>query len=249
MNTQYSEIISSFVDQYGLTRGEVMAEIERSFSSILTKWHGQEVVVMFGDDQLIGLGYHKTLGVVIQTPIELTIMRGRNTIKRILDKNLGKAACLKEVASYKQNEQEMRWGEIIKKEPNGDLFVEIEIESGVPIIAFCQSNHIGLHERDRLMVGQRRAFHLRRVDPVFLNNIARVKVAVDRVSKTLVKHLLQSQLTDKKVQINCLNRFVGHKSFVESNVFLPKKAILAASHELHEHIQVTVVKTAQGCRY
>jgi hypothetical protein len=249
MNTQYSEIINSFVNRYGLTRGEVMAEIEKSFSSILSKWHGQETVVMFGDDQLIALAYHQALGAVKQTPIDLTTMRGWNTIRRILDRNLGKAACLKEVASCKLNEREMRWGEIIKERADGSLYVEIEIESGTPIIATCQSNHIGLHERNSLSVGERRAFHLRKVDPVLLNNTPRVKVTVDRVSKTLVENLLQSQLRDKKAQIHCLNRYVGHKSFVESNVFLPKKAILATSHELKEHIQVKVVKTAEGCRY
>lgn len=244
MNTQYNKIIGSFVDRYGLTRGEVMAEIEKSFSQVLSKWHGLETVVMFGDDQIIAIGYHQALGAVKQTPIDLTTMRGWNTIRRILDSNLGKAACLKEVASYKRNEREMRWGEVIKKKPDGRLYVEIEIESGTTIIATCQSNHVGLHERDQLTVGQRRAFHLRRVDPVLLNNTPRVKVTVDRVSKTLVENLLQSQLQGRKVQIHCLNRYVGHKSFVESNVFLPRKAILATSHELNEHIQVTVVKTA-----
>jgi len=249
MNTQYNEIVSSFVDQYGLTRGEVMAEIEKSFSQILSKWHGLETVVMFSEDQLIALGYHKALGAVKQTPIDLATMRGWNTIRRILDSNLSKAACLKEVASYKRNEREIRWGEIIRKKADGGLYVEIEIESGIPIIATCQSNHIGLHERNRLSVGERRAFHLRRVDPVMLHNTPRVKVIVDRVSKTLVENLLKSQLPEGKARIHCLNRYVGHKSFVESNVFLPKKAILATSHELNEHIQVTVVKTARGCRY
>ncbi len=34
---------------------------------------------------------------------------GWDTINRILDNNLGKAAYLKEVASYKLNERKMRW--------------------------------------------------------------------------------------------------------------------------------------------
>jgi len=249
MNTQYNEIVNSFVDRYGLTRGEVMAEIEKSFSQVLSKWHGLETVVMFSEDQLIALGYHQARGAVKQTPIDLATMRGWNTIKRILDRNLSKAACLKEVACYKRNEREMRWGEIIGKKEDGVLLVEIEIESGTTIIATCQSNHIGLHERNRLSVGERRAFHLRRVDPVLLHNTPRVKVTVDRVSKTLVENLLLSDLPDGNTQIRCLNRYVGHKSFIESNIFLPKKAIQAVSQELNEHIQVKVIKTAKGCRY
>ncbi len=46
-----------------------MAEIEKSFSSILSKWHGQEILVIFNDDQLMAFGYHQALGVVQQTPV------------------------------------------------------------------------------------------------------------------------------------------------------------------------------------
>ena len=129
------------------------------------------------------------------------------------------------------------------------LCVEIEIEEGKAIFADCPLNYIGLHERKRFYVGQRRAFHLRRVEPVFLKDTPRVKVTVDRVSKTLVEKLLQSHLQDSKVNIRCLNRYVGRKSFVESSAFLPKKAILATSRELNEHVQVKVVRTASGCRF
>ena len=37
------------------------------------------------------------------------------TLATSISRNLGKAACLKEVASCKLNEREMRWGEIIKE--------------------------------------------------------------------------------------------------------------------------------------
>lgn len=148
---------------------------------------------------------------------------------------------MQEVACYKRKEREMRWGEIIRKK-DGFFFVEIEIESGRPILADCPLNHIGVHEQDKLMVGQRRAFHLRRVEAIFLKDTPRVKVTVDRVSKTLVKNLLQSYLENRRVKIRCLKRYVGHKSFVESSDFIPKKIILDASRELKEHIQVKVKK-------
>ncbi|MBU1567202.1 MAG: hypothetical protein KJ630_16445 [Proteobacteria bacterium] len=54
---------------------DVMAEIEKWFSSILSKWHGRKTVVIFSDDQLVALGYHQ-VGAVKQTPVNLTAMRG-----------------------------------------------------------------------------------------------------------------------------------------------------------------------------
>jgi len=248
MNTSYQDIIRSFVDKYGLSRGQVVAEIEKTFSSMLSQWHRQNAVAMFSDDQLVALGYRENLGMVEQTLIELTTMRGWNTIKRILENNMSKAAFLQVVARYKLIEREMRWGKIISQTSDGGFYVEIEIENESPVIAFCPANYVGVHERDELMVGQRRAFHLRRVEPLFLKNTPCIKVDVDRVSKFLVEHLLRSQVEKRGVTIHCLARYVGRKSFVESSAFLPKKVILAASRELNEHIQVKVVRTARDCR-
>ena len=119
--------------------------------------------------------------------------------------------------------------------------MEIELAKGQTIIAECPLNRIGVHERNTVAVGQRRAFHLRRVDSVKLHGITRVKVVVDRVSKNLVTTLLNEQLdTTAQVHLYCVKRYVGHKSFVKASGFLPKQIILIASKELHEHIQVMV---------
>lgn len=241
MNITYQDIISSFVDKYGLTRGQVIAEIEKAFSSMLSRWHQQNVVAMFSDGQLTALGYHHGSAEVVQIPIELTTMRGWNTIKRILDKNLGRMACLQEVARYKRKEHRVFWGEIIKKNNDRSLSVEVEIEPGVPMITTCLANHIGAHERSEIVAGQCRAFHLRRVESVHLNGTSRTQILVDRVSKNLVSGFLMSQL-EGTIKIRCLKRYVGHKSFVESSGFIPKKIIMNTSRELNEHIQVKVRK-------
>jgi hypothetical protein len=104
-----------------------------------------------------------------------------------------------------------------------------------------------MHEQQTLAVGQRRAFHLRRVDSVKMGGSTRVKVIVDRVSKNLVTALLREQLgTATDITLYCAKRYVGHKSFVQAGGFLPKQAILTVSRELREHIQVTVGKIAVG---
>ena len=246
MQTQYNEIINSFVDKYGLSRGQVVAEIEKTFSTMLSRWYGTGTVVLFADDYLQALHYAKQSGIPLQNQLDLVSVRGWNTLQRALDQNFTKIACLHEVARYKQLEHELRWGDIIRKNNDGFL-VEIEIEKGLAIIAECPLNRVGMHERNMLAVGQRRAFHLRRVDSVKMRGITRVKVVVDRVSKNLVTALLREQLgTATEITLYCVKRYVGHKSFVEATGFLPKQVILTASRELHEHIQVTVGKIAVG---
>ncbi|MFH2122776.1 MAG: hypothetical protein ABIJ50_04760 [Pseudomonadota bacterium] len=240
MQTQYNEIINSFVDKYGLSRGQIIAEIEKTLSAMLSQWHGTSTVVLFGDDQLQALRYAEHPGMTLQNQLELISARGWNTIVRVLDHNLGQAACLHEVAHYKRREHEMRWGEIIRKNDDGFL-VELEIEEGQPILAECPWNRIGVHERKELSVGQKRAFHLRRIDPILLRGIARVQVTVDRVSKNLVTTLFREQLGGTTgIHVHCVKRYVGHKSFVSASGFLPKNIIKNVSQELREHIQVSV---------
>ncbi len=64
METAYQEIIRSFVDKYGLSRGQVIAEIEKTFSSMLSQWHHRDVVALFSDDQLQAVGYHERFGLM-----------------------------------------------------------------------------------------------------------------------------------------------------------------------------------------
>jgi hypothetical protein len=137
----------------------------------------------------------------------------------------------------------MRWGEIIRKNKDG-LLVELELEKDTPVLAQCPWNRIGVHEQKEIPVGQNRAFHLRRIEPVPLRGITRFHVVVDRVSKNLVIGLLLDLLgVQADLRLYCPKRYVGHKSFVEASGFLPKKIIKAVSQELREHIQVTIKKT------
>jgi putative transposon-encoded protein len=97
------------------------------------------------------------------------------------------------------------------------------------------------------MIGQKRAFHLRLVEPVLLNGIPRLKIVLDRVSKTLVETLIRNNLgpEGERCKIRCLKRYVGHKSLVLSTKRLPKAVIMAVDRELKERIEVKIVKTQQ----
>jgi len=219
-----------------------MAEVETIFSAILSKWHGFEVMVFFRDLKLEAVAYNNSGGVVMQRPIDLSKIKGRNTIIRELEIKLSKVAVLKKVAHYKPFEKGLIWGEITAIDAEHNFFVETELEPGECITAICPLNRIGLHERhnNNLSVGRKRAFHLRRVEPVLLNGTPRLKIVVDRVSKTLVENLLKSQLGSEaeKIGIKCVKRYVGHKSVVLTGKRLPKSAITAVDRELHERVQV-----------
>lgn len=242
------KIITSFTGQYGLSRSEVMAEIESVFSSILSKWYHLEVMVFFRKDlQLEAVAYDKTGGVIIQRMIDLQELRGSSSLRRHLGISLAKAAVLKLTQLYKPHEKELHWGEIIGCDSEMNLHVETEIIPGKKVIATCPLNRIGVHERksQHFSIGQKRAFHLRRVEPVLLNDTPRLKIVVDRVSKNLVETLLKDQIgrdTEKKITIRCVKRYVGHKSFVLATRRLPKSAIIAVTHELKERVQVRFVK-------
>jgi len=241
------EIISLFAGKYGLTRNEVMAEIENVFSVILSQWYRLEVLVFFRKDlQLEAVAYSKIGGLVMQRNINLAEIRGPNTLKRNLEKRLLKAAVLKQTKQYKYYEKQLCWGEIVTCDSRKNFHVEIEVIPGEKVTAICPLNRVGLHERnsDTFSVGMKRAFHVRRVDPVFLNGIPRLKVMVDRVSKTLVETLLKEQLGSnaERLTIRCTKRYVGHKSFVLTSRQLPKSAIVAVTRELNERMQVGFVR-------
>jgi len=232
---QYSEIVTQLVDKYGLTRAKVIAEIEKVFSAMLSRWHGVNVVVVFGSYGFGATQFIRGVGELQQDELDLSLMRGFNTLRRNIEKKLSLASCLAEVYAGKKDEHETRWGEIIRKSDQGYL-VEMEIIKGQPIMAECPFNRIGGHEREVLQPGDRKAFHLRRIDPILLCGVPRVKVILDRVSRTLVTGLFREQFGSARVF--CRKRYVGHKCFVMSDRYIPKAVVKAVSDEIREHIQV-----------
>lgn len=243
METSYHQIINIFVNKYGLTRGQVITEIERTFSSMLSRWHQKNVVVIFSEGQLFAVAYHDSANGPVQTPIDLATLRGFNTIKRILNKNLSTTACLEEVNKYKHREKSLVWGTVSSRSVDF-LVIELQMEFDTTLYAKCPFRYLGRHERSQLRIGDRRAFHLRRVEPVMVEDTPRTQITVDRVSKTLVEQLIKDELspTFKNTKIRCKKRYVGKKSFVDSTAFLPKKIIIQTAQELGENIQVNVVR-------
>ena len=240
-------IIASLASRHGLSRAEVLAEIESAFSALLSRWYRREVLVHFRQDLCLeAVAYARVNGIVHQRVIDLPEMLGRQRLSDYLERHLETAGVCQQVRRFKPCEHNLLWGEIVGSDAEGNLRVAAEILPGEPVLALCPLNRIGVHERSTsgFQVGQRRAFHLRRVEDMERNGIARVQVVLDRVAKTLVETLLREQLGAQadRIRCHCLKRYVGHRSQVVTNRRLPKVAILSVDHELRERVEVRILR-------
>ena len=240
-------IILSLASRYALSTTEVIQEIESAFARQLSQWYRQEVMVFLREGtQLEVVAFGKRNGLPVQQILNLPAVLSRNQFKSILENHLATAAVIKQVRLLKGFERRLLWGEVVRNRVGDHLLVETEIIPDETIIATCPLNRIGLHERHagRLQPGQRRAFHLRRIEPVLVNGTPRTKVVLDRVSKTLTENLLRHHLGDAahRFHFRCLTRYVGHKSIVLATRRLPREVIIAVDRELQERIEVRIVK-------
>ena len=240
-------IIASLASRHGLSRAEVLVEVESAFSTLLSRWYRRQVLVHFRQDLgLEAVAYARVNGIVHQRVIDLPALLGRARFSDFLEQRLETAGVCGQVRRYKPCEHNLLWGEIVGSDAEGNLRVVAEILPGEPVLALCPLNRIGVHERctGGFQLGQRRAFHLRRVEAMERNGIARVQVVLDRVAKTLVEALLREQLGAEadRIRYHCLKRYVGHRSLVVTDQRLPKAAILSVDHELRERVEVRIVR-------
>ena len=238
--------IFALTSRYGLSRAELIAEIESAFGLLLSRLRQQEVMVHLQDGmRLEVIAYGKRNGLPVQQVFELPALLSQKDCSAFLEKRLALAAVVKQTRLYKTCTRILLWGSVLRSTPGCDLLIETEILPGEPVIAVCPLNRIGIHERmsARFQNGQRRTFHLRLVDPVLVNGTARTKVVLDRVSKTLTENLLRHYLggAASQYQLRCLKRYVGHKSIVLSTRRLPREVIKAVDRELQERIEVRIV--------
>ena len=240
-------IIYTLANRHALSASEVIQEIESAFARHLSQWCRQEVMVFLREGMRLEIvAYGKKNGLPVQHILDLPAVLSRNQFKTILEDHLVTAAVIKQVRLLKGFERRLLWGEVVRNRVGDHLLVETEIIPDETIIATCPLNRIGLHERHagRCQPGQRRAFHLRRIEPVLVNGTPRTKVVLDRVSKTLIENLLRHHLGDAahRFQFRCLKRYVGHKSIVLTTRRLPREVIIAVDRELQERIEIQIVK-------
>ncbi|WP_319587865.1 hypothetical protein [uncultured Desulfobulbus sp.] len=240
-------IILSLASRYALSTAEVIQEVESAFALFLSQLHRQEVMVFLREEmRLVIVAYSTKDGLPVQKILDLPAVLSRNQFMSFLEDHLATAAVIKQVRQLKGFERRLLWGEVIRNKAGDHLLVETEIIPDEPIIATCPLNRIGLHERyaGRFQPGHRRAFHLRRIEPVLVNGTPRTKVVLDRVSKTLAENLLRHHLgdADHRFHFRCLKRYVGHKSIVLTTKRIPREVIIAVDRELRERIEVRIVK-------
>ena len=235
----------ALADRYSLSRQEIFAELESILSEVLSERYLSEITCHLRENlqmEIISKKFQN--GVIKQHLPHIPKNLNYSKIQALLEYRLGISSVIKHVRRLKALEKTMVWGQINHKSPDGHIYIETEIFPAEPLVAICPINRIGIHERHRphLQKGQVRAFHLRHIDPVLLNGLPRIKIVVDRVSKTLTENLLLFHLREKapQFQIRCAKRFVGHKSVILAKKPLPKDVIIAVDRELRERIEVHI---------
>jgi hypothetical protein len=240
-------IILSLANRHALSTAEVIQEVESACALFLSQLYRQEVMVFLREEmRLVIVAYSKKDGLPVQQILDLPAVLSRKQFMAFLEDHLATASVIKQVRLLKGFERRLLWGEVVRNTAGYPLLVETEIIPDEPIIAVCPLNRIGLHERHtgRFQRGQRRAFHLRRAEPVLVKGTPRAKVVLDRVSKTLTENLLRHHLGNAadRFHFRCLKRYVGHKSIVLTTRRLPREVIIAVDRELQERIEVRIVK-------
>ena len=131
-------IIALLASRHGLSRAEVLVEIESSFSALLSRWYRREVQVHFRQDLgLEAVAYVRVNGIVHQRVIDLPAMLGRARLSDFLERRLETAGVCQQVRRYKPCEHSLLWGEIVGSDAEGNLRVATEILPGEPVLALC----------------------------------------------------------------------------------------------------------------
>ena len=243
------DILEDLAHRHGLSSGEVVAVLESFLSELFSKRHRREIMVVVDRHLHVeAVAYEIESGVMRQRRLDLSRFKSAKIMEQRFHAYLERIALVKQSSQHRPFERTLIWGEIVSKGPDQSLHVEIKIFPENPIIAVCPLNRVGVHERHgaHLAPGATRAFHLRRVEPVLLGKVPRLKITLDRVSKTLVENLLKSWLQDHglKTEVRCLKRYVGHKSIVLADRHLPKEAVLYVDRELKERVEIAVTSSA-----
>ena len=251
MNSEFHNIIGDFVEKYELTREQVIPEIERAFSMMLSRWYKMEVITLYSGGRLQVFGYSKVNGCYELREFDLLRdtpkkdkLRGWNTIKREIEKSM-LSAVNREKFYMHRNDKTIGWGSIRDIVPGNKLIVRLELAGKFAVYAECPFTKIGNHERltSAFALGEKRAFWVWAIHPVTLNGTPRLSVLLNRTSKNLPASLLKEKVKDRNLTVKCSRRYPGRKSFLTTNKFIPKSAILAVENELREHIEVTYEKS------
>lgn len=239
-------ILLEFRREYSLSHEKVLAGVEKALTNLLSRRYGKDVSVFFdGDDLSCFVFYENTEGIMHQRELSLQTIRGWNTLKKHIRFELLMASVWQDYERYKSVEKQARWGEIVHVAADGMLYIDIEILPGEVVTCVCPNRFQMPKERGALGIGDRNAWHVRKIEVTIVENVPRLTVTLDRISKNLPVELLYARLladpTNQKVpeKITCTKRYAGGTSKIKSTGFIPKDVIKAVSSELKEGLEVT----------
>ncbi len=236
--------ISELSTKYRLPEWTVWEEIERAVSKILSGHLGFEVEAFLNENDILDLwGFVSNHG-------DLEVKRfNADTIPRsLLQKikhGIAEALMLRSVLNeydlVKHRTGSIIFGTIIRTLPCGMLHVDVELGSvGDTIVALCDLESQTPKEMGEYRQGTTLPFHIKNIRPVMIKDIPRLEVRMSRNARGLVEGLLNSELKDRKmdIQVKCTRRIAGAFSDIKSPKRIPRDCIKKISDELKERIIV-----------
>lgn len=246
----FQESLSEMIRAHNLPHIEVLDTIEQTMSDVLTsRYPGEKVWVRINEDTLdIDIQAFSMLGGGEWRDIPLNAMTGVKNLHRHIENALSRANVLNQVRRIRKHLQEIRQGVITHIQPDGTLYVEVEIlNDGSLLTGVCPPDCQPVSERGRYRSGEQKYFHLRNCRPMMIASTPRCKVTLDRTSRNLPLVLLQQYLAlnNLNTPIHCPSRRPGECTEIWAQDRLPREIIIKVQKELGEKIFVLVGRDRQ----
>lgn len=257
MQPQLQSILQTLQDKFALSEAEVLDCLEQTFAQVLTYRYKNPVTVYFNETTgaLDIFSYVQVGGVAREYRIAPEKIRGLNTIHRHIERNLQRKVVEREYGFAKRLEGKLVWGEIVRFADDRTLHVQIDVNGLEPMLSFCELRYQPPHERKAYLLGDRRAFRVRRVEMTTQKEsgeadgevagdtlMPMIRITLDRTSLNIVELLLRAKLAevqpDRRVRIRCNKRIAGGRADVTVSDLIPRVVIKFVADELKERIFV-----------
>jgi hypothetical protein len=237
-------IPAELLTKYGLREADALEAIESAITRTLTRAMRSNIAVRLNGRLEITM-FPLNGEPVDLPPGEISRKLQRHILHNI-ELELQKRQALREAEELEELRGKSLPGEISRIAADGTLHVDLEIVDlfhHLILAGECPERYQPPHEKGRYQVGEVREFYISSILPVVVNGrSARTRIRLSRITKELPALLLQERTGI--YGIKCRRRVAGGFSNIITPARLPKEVINYVGKELGEHLNVSILQTA-----